>query len=124
AFDAVEISDLSLNDNPTRDIHTLHRSDPRRTGVLLRRYDTTVRVRLETMGASVKTSAAIVNADHRTESSMNSAAADVAAAQSMRSPIDGAPAARDTSPPSINPIAIGTQTGVRCSTPSVIRSDV
>ncbi|WP_260290959.1 hypothetical protein, partial [Propionibacterium freudenreichii] len=32
----------SLNDNPTRAIRTLHRSDPRRPGVLLRRYDTTV----------------------------------------------------------------------------------
>ncbi|WP_285120680.1 hypothetical protein, partial [Propionibacterium freudenreichii] len=42
AFEAVEISDLSLNDNPTRAIRTLHRSDPRRPGVLLRRYDTTV----------------------------------------------------------------------------------
>ncbi|MGW9005147.1 hypothetical protein, partial [Brevibacterium casei] len=31
----------SLNDNPTRAICTLHRSDPRRPGVLLRRYDTT-----------------------------------------------------------------------------------
>ncbi|WP_285132140.1 hypothetical protein, partial [Propionibacterium freudenreichii] len=41
AFEAVEISDLSLNDNPTRAIRTLHRSDPRRPGVLLRRYDTT-----------------------------------------------------------------------------------
>ncbi|WP_260282708.1 hypothetical protein, partial [Propionibacterium freudenreichii] len=30
-----------LNDNPTRAIRTLHRSDPRRPGVLLRRYDTT-----------------------------------------------------------------------------------
>ncbi|WP_260289400.1 hypothetical protein, partial [Propionibacterium freudenreichii] len=29
------------NDNPTRAIRTLHRSDPRRPGVLLRRYDTT-----------------------------------------------------------------------------------
>ncbi|MEL7583954.1 response regulator transcription factor, partial [Brevibacterium casei] len=38
---AAEISDLSLNDNPTRAICTLHRSDPRRPGVLLRRYDTT-----------------------------------------------------------------------------------
>ncbi|WP_285127000.1 hypothetical protein, partial [Propionibacterium freudenreichii] len=43
AFEAVEISDLSLNDNPTRAIRTLHRSDPRRPGVLLRRYDTTGR---------------------------------------------------------------------------------
>ncbi|MDK9320761.1 molybdopterin dinucleotide binding domain-containing protein, partial [Propionibacterium freudenreichii] len=42
AFEAVEISDLSLNDNPTRAIRTLHRSDPRRPGVLLRRYDTTI----------------------------------------------------------------------------------
>uniref|UniRef100_UPI001FF49043 dCTP deaminase n=1 Tax=Brachybacterium sp. Marseille-Q7125 TaxID=2932815 RepID=UPI001FF49043 len=41
AFEAVEISDLSLNDNPTRAIRTLHRSDPRRPEVLLRRYDTT-----------------------------------------------------------------------------------
>ncbi|WP_285131419.1 hypothetical protein, partial [Propionibacterium freudenreichii] len=41
AFEAVEISDLSLNDHPTRAIRTLHRSDPRRPGVLLRRYDTT-----------------------------------------------------------------------------------
>ncbi|WP_222064906.1 hypothetical protein, partial [Brevibacterium casei] len=41
AFEAAEISDLSLNDNPTRAICTLHRSDPRRPGVLLRRYDTT-----------------------------------------------------------------------------------
>ncbi|MEL7583213.1 hypothetical protein, partial [Brevibacterium casei] len=40
-FEAAEISDLSLNDNPTRAICTLHRSDPRRPGVLLRRYDTT-----------------------------------------------------------------------------------
>ncbi|MEL7584742.1 hypothetical protein, partial [Brevibacterium casei] len=39
--EAAEISDLSLNDNPTRAICTLHRSDPRRPGVLLRRYDTT-----------------------------------------------------------------------------------
>ncbi|WP_260272516.1 hypothetical protein, partial [Propionibacterium freudenreichii] len=31
------------NDNPTRAIRTLHRSDPRRPGVLLRRYDTTVK---------------------------------------------------------------------------------
>ncbi|MDK9666715.1 restriction endonuclease subunit S [Propionibacterium freudenreichii] len=36
------MSDLSLNDNPTRAIRTLHRSDPRRPGVLLRRYDTTL----------------------------------------------------------------------------------
>ncbi|WP_285119380.1 hypothetical protein, partial [Propionibacterium freudenreichii] len=47
AFEAVEISDLSLNDNPTRAIRTLHRSDPRRPGVLLRRYDTTPDLRPE-----------------------------------------------------------------------------
>ncbi|MEL7585033.1 hypothetical protein, partial [Brevibacterium casei] len=47
--EAAEISDLSLNDNPTRAICTLHRSDPRRPGVLLRRYDTTPGVKADTM---------------------------------------------------------------------------
>ena len=40
AFDAVEISDRSPNDNPTRAISTLTRRYPHRPGVLLRRYDT------------------------------------------------------------------------------------